>query len=460
MMFFVLTGALIVAAFAAFALISYREKEPVAARRALIAAGVVSLGWLVMGFAFQPWLPTLTTAFWILGLGGLLFLWAPFGENETLRVPPNRAERLDERHVIFGRMGLLPGTAQYETYYRELNPDVRQVDDHLRSMPQLGEPGSKCYHPLDSHYSSAVFRFIEDFSHLVEPAVNTEKNGSITPEEAARRLKGFARYLGAADVRITALKDYHLYSHKGRRLHDWGDPINSKHTHAVVVSVEMRHPMIQSAPSNVSVTETSFQYLNAATIALALSYYISMLGFSARAHVDGNYQVLCTALAHDAGIGELGRLGLIITPVHGPRIRLAAVTTDIPLVEDHPISFGVQDFCRICKKCSHNCPSGSIAKGEKKTVRGVLKWQSNMETCFQYWLKTGTDCGLCIAVCPYSKPDTPAHRIVRYFASRNTFARRAALFMDDLFYTRTPRHSHNMDWFAQQVSEKDPAQRL
>jgi len=29
--------------------------------------------------------------------------------------------------------------------------------------------------------------------------------------------------------------------------------------------------------------------------------------------------VLCTALAHEAGIGELGRLGLIITPTRSPR---------------------------------------------------------------------------------------------------------------------------------------------
>lgn len=454
LLFYVLTGALVVLALVVFAITSHREREPVAARRAWVAAGLASLGWLGMGLVFHPWISMITVAFWVLAVGGLLLLWLPWGGNMALQIDPGSLERFDERHVIFGRMALQPDTEPHDVYYRALNSRARQVDDHLRSMPQMGEPGSQCYHPLDTPYSSAVFRYIEDFRHLVEPEVNEGSIPSMPPEEASRRLKGFARELGAADVRITGLKGHHVYSHAGRHLDNWGEPIPLEHKHAVVVSVEMRHGMIQSAPSNVSVTETSVQYLNGATIAIALSYYITQLGFRARAHVDGNYQVLCTALAHEAGIGELGRLGLIVTPRHGPRIRLAVVTTDMPLLEDPPVNFGVQHFCCICKKCADNCPSGSISKGDKKKVRGVQKWQSNMESCFRYWLKTGTDCGLCLAVCPYSKPDTFLHRTVRYFASRNPLARHAALRMDDLFYTRHPRHSQSVDWFAPQASDK------
>jgi reductive dehalogenase len=451
---YILMGALVVLALVGFAVASQRENEPVAARRAWVAAGGASLGWLVMGLVLHPWLPVVTGVLLGLGLAVLLAMWLPWGRSEPLRTRPDLLERFDERHVIFGRMSLEPQTEQHGVYYRTLNPGAAQVDEHLRSMPQLGEPGSQCYHPLDTPYSSAVFRYIEDFRHLVEPAVNEASEVEIPPEEAARRVKGFARELGAADVRITRLQSHHLYSHAGRRLENWGEPIPAKHKYAVVVSVEMRHEMVQSAPSNVSVTETSVQYLNGATIAIALSYYISQLGFEARAHIDGNYQVLCTALAHDAGIGELGRLGLIVTPRHGPRVRLAAVTTDIPLQEDPPVNFGVQHFCRICKKCADNCPSGSIARGDKKQVRGVEKWQSNMESCFRYWLKTGTDCGLCLTVCPYAKPDTWMHRLVRYAASRNPLSRHVALRMDDLFYSRRPRHSRSPDWFAPHASDR------
>jgi ferredoxin len=48
----------------------------------------------------------------------------------------------------------------------------------------------------------------------------------------------------------------------------------------------------------------------------------------------------------------------------------------------------------------------------------------------------GSDCGLCISVCPYTKPDTLIHRLVRHYISRNRFNQKIALFMDDLLYGR------------------------
>nr|NJM03902.1 hypothetical protein [Desulfobacula sp.] len=48
----------------------------------------------------------------------------------------------------------------------------------------------------------------------------------------------------------------------------------------------------------------------------------------------------------------------------------------------------------------------------------------------------GSDCGLCISVCPYTKPDTLIHRLVRAYISRNPLNQRIALFMDDLLYGR------------------------
>ena len=38
---------------------------------------------------------------------------------------------------------------------------------------------------------------------------------------------------------------------------------------------------------------------------------------------------LATAAAVDAGLGEIGRLGLLITPTHGPRVRLAADVDEV-----------------------------------------------------------------------------------------------------------------------------------
>jgi epoxyqueuosine reductase QueG len=77
----------------------------------------------------------------------------------------------------------------------------------------------------------------------------------------------------------------------------------------------------------------------------------------------------------DAGLGELGRFGYLITRKFGPRVRLAAVTTDLPLIADKPADIGVEDFCRDCKKCALCCPSNSIAMDDKIEVNGTLRWK-------------------------------------------------------------------------------------
>jgi len=433
-----------------FALTSVFEKEKRASAVALIIAAVYGSAWFLAGHIFPGATLYMAAAFWTLLIAGFGLLSWPFGQPAPLEIDPSSTERYDERHVIFGRMELEPGMPQYEKYYSELNPQVKGFDDHLRTMPRLGEPGGEYSHELDSPYFDALFEFIAKYSHLADPGSPITERIDLSAAEATRRIKGFARHLGALDVRVTRLKDYHVYSHAGRRLHNWGDKNDMHHTHAVVFSAEMDHEMVHSTPRAPAATESAVQYMHLANIGIALAMYLSKLGYSARAHIDGNYQVLATAVAHDAGIGELGRIGLIVTPTHGPRVRLAVVTTDLDLIEDRPVNFGVQHFCGICKKCADNCPSASIELGNKKTVRGVVKWPSRMETCYRFWRKAGTDCAICMAVCPYSKPHTFYHNIVRFLCTRNPLARLIALFMDDIFYSRMPRHSDKPDWFAKE----------
>jgi len=145
-------------------------------------------------------------------------------------------------------------------------------------------------------------------------------------------------------------------------------------------------------------------------------------------------------VARDAGLGEIGRMGLLMTPRLGPRVRIAVVTTDWPLLPEKPTRDpAVVDFCRLCLKCAENCPTGSIPFEDQQLVEDVRRWRINAETCFAYWNVIGTDCGRCMAVCPYSHPDNALHGLVRWTIRRSTLARQLALRMDDLFYGRRPK---------------------
>jgi len=447
---FLITGIVCLLFLLGFALTSYFEKEKRASAIALIVTTVYGGAWFIAGHIYPAVTLHMAIAFWVLLIACFGLLSWPFGQPAPLEIRPSSTARYDERHVIFGRMELEPEMPQYEKYYSELNPQVKGFDDHVRTMPKLGELGGEYSHELDSPYFDALFEFIAKYNHLADPGSPGTARIHLSREEATRRVKGFAKHLGALDTRVTRLKNYHVYSHAGRRLHNWGEKYDTHHTHAIVFSSEMAHAMVHSTPRAPAATESAVQYMHLANIGIALAMYLSKLGYSARAHIDGNYQVLATAVAHDAGIGELGRLGLIMTPTHGPRVRLAVVTTELDLNEDTAVNFGVQHFCEICKKCADNCPSNSIETGRKKEVRGVVKWQSQMETCYKFWRTAGTDCAICMAVCPYSKPNTFYHNIIRFLCTRNPVSRHIALFMDDIFYSRIPRHSDKPNWFAKE----------
>jgi len=69
-------------------------------------------------------------------------------------------------------------------------------------------------------------------------------------------------------------------------------------------------------------------------------------------------------------------------------------------------------------------------------VRGVAKWPTEIERCFGYWLTVGTDCGICMACCPFSHPDDQFHGAVRWIVRHLPFTHRFLRWCDDLIYGR------------------------
>ncbi|MCP4711551.1 MAG: reductive dehalogenase [Planctomycetes bacterium] len=403
---------------------------------------------LVIDFSAQPWI---ILAILTVSIGAFILLNMPLGETTGVQIVGEQP-RNDERNTIFSRFyRLKPGMPEYEQYYRD-HPENLETDEKIRDFPALSGPGSRSYHRLTSAFSAATFDALESITRQVEwePEALESKPIEASPAEFTRRIKGFARYMGAADVGVTKLNPAYIYSHIGRSPGQWGEAIDLSHANAIAISVKMDHGMVRHAPDTPTTTETAFKYFEAAKIAMCIARYINLLGYEARAHLDGNYRVMCVPVAADAGLGELGRLGLLITPKLGPRIRLAAVTTNMPLVYDKPITFGVQDFCSICKKCADNCPSGSIPKAQKQVYQGAEKWQLNQDACYRFWRTQGTDCAVCVNVCPYSHPATPMHNLVRQAIRKNALARRLALKGDDLFYGRRPKFTYPLpDWHSQ-----------
>lgn len=431
--FYLVSGAAVFSFFLLFAVTSVRESK---GRAALVSGlGAFFFGALWVTVYLMPLSsPLLLCLMASLGpLTALLFV-LPLNRRRPIRIE-GVTERIDERDVIFSREEYLPGTEKYDTYYR-LRPEKKAVDDKLRGLPELLAPGGLYYDPMLSGQVASTFRVIESLLPSVDGKVDSRRS-EIDPQTATRMIKSMALRLGADDVGIARLDPMFVYSHVGRGPEEWGAPIVNTHAYAILMAFEMDYDHVEAAPRLPITSETAVKYLRGAQISIALAQYLRTLGFGARAHIAGsNYQIVLPAVAHDAGLGELGRMGYLISPRFGARFRLGALTTDLPLVVDQPAVFGVQDFCTLCKKCARTCPSGAIPTGGKEMIRGVEKWQINIEKCLHYWRVVGTDCGLCMKVCPYSHRSSLVHNAVRAGIRDSAIARTLSLWGDDLFYGR------------------------
>jgi reductive dehalogenase len=442
----VVLGLVMLLGWGGFGLFSVWEGERRAARVALGAAALTSLPLFLA--ALLPVAVKLALLGLILAggiVGAILFL-LPIGRVERGNDVPR--QRFDERDILFARAYLIPGSPEYEAYYA-MRPENRVADDKIRALPGLLSPTAKKANPLAFASARASFALTGALREEVDGPPDAARS-QLTAAQMTPYIKGLARYYGARTVGITELQPYHVYSHIGRGSGEYGAPITLDHRYAVAFTVEMDHAMMGAAPDASGVMESARQYVEAARVALQLSYLIRWLGYPARAHIDGNYRVIAPLVARDAGLGEIGRMGLLMTPELGPRVRLGVVTTDLPLTPDQRSDdTSATDFCRICKKCAENCPSRSIPLGDREEIGGALRWRINSDSCFHYWNVTGIDCGLCMAVCPYSHPDNPAHNLVRWAVRRSGLARRAVLRMDDVFYGPKPAPRPAPGWVPQ-----------
>ena len=414
------------------------EGERRAASRAAICLALVTAAWIgVLSLPVSPLSWGLRIAFLTAALAPALAAlptWFPKS------VPPDLSglQRYDERDHMFARNNTWNYPELAEKYY-QAHPDRLESDRRIQEKPRLGEPGGRFYDPLLTPVATAAFELLGRTRSLAQ-GVPAAVRQNVPPAEMTRLLRDVGRLYGAADIGICRLRDCHLYSHAGRHAANWGQPIEKVHAFAVVIVVAMDHQLIRHAPAAPVMVESSRQYVESAKIAHLLAGLIREFGHEARAHVDGDYEVLGVPLARDAGLGAVGRLSLLMHPVHGPCVRLAAVTTEMELVETPAAERDdIAHFCRICRKCAHNCPAAAIPKAEMPVERGFAHWTVRQEACYSFWRAAGTDCALCVRVCPFSKPDTLIHRVLRWYVGRNPITQWLALRGDDLFYGRRCR---------------------
>ena len=317
----------------------------------------------------------------------------------------NSMNAYDERDTIFSRMELIAGSQNYESYYAA-HPERKAADDRARAQresPQVRPQESGAESPTDDllrlSLVDSTFGLLENLRPLAKGLARSGTKLAIAPEKATSFLQDLAVSYGAVLFGTAQLGEACFYGTRGRG-QEYGQPVAIPGNFGAVFAVRMKPEEIAAAPAPRSAAEVVNGYTRVAMIGLVLAHCIRGWGWEAACTMDGRADVVLPVAARYAGLGSLGRSGLLLTEEYGPCIRLGAVLTNLELGRTPRKASTAARLCTTCNRCAQACPAGAIDKSESS--KGQFKPVDD-DACFANWQEFGTDCGVCLASCPLSR---------------------------------------------------------
>ena len=187
-------------------------------------------------------------------------------------------------------------------------------------------------------------------------------------------------------------------------LHEWGKDVEGT----------------EHAPTLLTEGLSTLAYARMAPTLWMMAEFIRGLGYNAIP--AANDMGLSIPMAIDAGLGQLGRHGLLINPKVGARCRISKIITDLPLEHIGVVDSGITEFCNACLRCVPKCGTGAITSGirsfeplDESNATGVLSWKVDAKKCMTFQNRVGTTCSTCVRRCSWTKPPRRGYAIPRFF---------------------------------------------
>ena len=299
-----------------------------------------------------------------------------------------------------------------------------------------------------------------------------------TPEENARMIRAFLKVHGCSEVAFCELDtdttEKILYKCDAAGIpyfvRDQEQPeevlksdggsyrvIPKKARYVIVYTMRMAPELLRRVPTYLSYRAAFIIYEQQCLLQSWLQEFTRALGYMCLGwHRITSSLGSTTGFGVMAGLGETCRTMHLITPEHGQTERVFCAITDLPLEPGKPVDFGAFEYCKTCKKCADNCPAAAIPQDtEPGWVKkgfwqraGVRTWYRNEPVCRAYMYQVDNSCGVCIAVCPFSKLyKAPYHDAVRAISASMPVFNRFFRKMDDyLGYGMRPEAEIEKFW--------------
>ena len=203
-------------------------------------------------------------------------------------------------------------------------------------------------------------------------------------------MRGEAARLGISEVGFTAFDPKYIFAGCGP--YEQGS--------VIVCVAEQSWERTQQIPNVRTERSVTRLYEDLSRRACELAGFLQAKGFRAQVHTYMGEGVLIH-YAQQAGLGQLGLNGQLLTPQAGSRCRLLIIATSAHLSHGEPIDFGVHAICDACQVCVKRCPPGAIPI-KRKEHRGVVKAKIKPERCLPVVIQAG-GCAICMKVCPVQR---------------------------------------------------------
>jgi epoxyqueuosine reductase QueG len=215
-------------------------------------------------------------------------------------------------------------------------------------------------------------------------------------KEFFHELEEYARKLGIVAVGYTEVPREYIF--KNRVL---------LFKNAIVLLMNMDKGRMEKAPSVTAGREVWRTYAELSKAVYKLAEFLREHGYSAQPDPPVGGSTNFPLLAQKAGLGYIGKHGLLISERNGSSQRIAAVYTNIenlPFTDERVKLYSwISEFCKICNRCVEECPAQAIYP-EPLVLKDGKKVYIDYKKCAEVFSKT-LGCGVCIKECTFFKGD-------------------------------------------------------
>lgn len=195
----------------------------------------------------------------------------------------------------------------------------------------------------------------------------------------------YLKQLGIVDVSyVNGISDYFM--------HDFDFDFTS----AIVFSYEISQCIHDVGAGAKAQEYNNDFYRDFGNIAYKISDYLRLRGFETMVAHPHEEIIDFSHIALKAGMGAIGKSGLLISPELGPNQKFAAILVNIknlPANENNHYEW-ISDYCNYCNSCIRTCPHDALLMNRKTKSVTFME-----ELC----IGCSDGCTECIQACPFYK---------------------------------------------------------